>query len=54
MTAEPSATCTVHHISLNETPGCYNILVEKSIHWTKYFVIAELGLCLLSVSNKTL
>ncbi|CAF1430799.1 unnamed protein product [Rotaria magnacalcarata] len=43
------ATCTVHHASLNGTLGCFRILANEAIYWIKFFIIAELGLCLMSL-----
>lgn len=48
----PSATsCTVHQVGMSGIPGCFNILTRATIFWGKFFVIFELSLCLLSVSD---
>ncbi|CAF4841493.1 unnamed protein product, partial [Rotaria sp. Silwood1] len=44
-----TSACTVDQVSLRGTLGCFRVLTKVTIYWMKYFIIAELGLCLLSL-----
>ena len=48
-----TTTCTIHEVGLSGASGCYRVLTQATIYWGKYFIMFELGLCLLSVSDKT-
>ncbi|CAF0958133.1 unnamed protein product [Rotaria sordida] len=44
-----SSICTVHQVSLAGTPGCYSLLTQTTFFWTKFIILIELSLCILSL-----
>ncbi|CAF3458910.1 unnamed protein product [Rotaria sp. Silwood1] len=44
-----SSFCTVHQVSLAGTPGCFSLLTQTTFFWTKFIILVELGLCVLSL-----
>jgi hypothetical protein len=42
-----TTSCSIQQVDLSGTPGCFRLLTNEIFFWGKYFILFELGLCLL-------